>query len=158
VLQGQHTTPDGSTGNNFGPGWTGSSGGDWLDEQVDLTPFAGSEILLRFDYVTDQSVNLQGFAFKDFRIAQLGLDEPGAAEGPWDPEGWVRVDAPIPERWNLRLVGWSPTGVSVDAVPVDGEGNATINLEPDATRSTLVIAPTAPRTLVPANYSVSVNS
>jgi hypothetical protein len=157
VLPGQHTAPDQATGNNYGQGWSGSSGPDWLDEEVDLTPFAGSVILLRFEYVTDQSYNGHGFAVKDVRIPQAGIDEPGAAERGWISEGWVHVDAPIPEKWNLKVVRWTPSGITVDPVDVDADGSATFPLEDKTTRQTLVIAPTAPRTLVPANYSVTVS-
>jgi hypothetical protein len=156
VLHGQHTTPDRSAGNNYGEGWTGSTGSDWVAEQVDLTPFAGFSILLRFEYVTDQSYNGSGFAFKDLRIPEIGLDEPGAVEDAWNADGWLRIDAPIPERWNLRLVRWGAGETTVDAVPVDADGSATVPLDPAAARSVLVIAPTAPRTLVPGNYSVTV--
>jgi hypothetical protein len=155
ILRGLRTTSDRSTGNNLGEGWTGSTGADWTNEEVDLTRFAGSEILLRFEYVTDQSYNGEGYAFRDVRIPQLGLNEPGAAEVPWSSDGWVRVDAPIPERWNLRLVRWTPAGVSVDPVAVDADGTATVQLDDLSVRNLLVIAPTAPRTLVPANYSIS---
>jgi immune inhibitor A len=157
ILPGRHTTPDRATGNNYGVGWTGSSGSNWVDEEVDLTAFAGSDILLRFEYVTDQSFNGQGFAFKDVTIPQLGLNEPSAVEGPWTAEGWVRVDAPVPEHWNLRLVRRTPSGTNVDPVPVSVDGSATFALDPTASRSTLVIAPTAPRTLLPGNYSVAVS-
>jgi hypothetical protein len=155
VLHGRQTTSDRGAGNNYGEGWTGSTGTDWVDEQVDLTPFVGAEVLLRFEYVTDQSYNGPGFAFKDVRIPELGLDEPGAVEDVWSPEGWVRVDAPIRERWNLRLVRWTASGVSVDPVAVQPDGTATIPLDEAASRSVLVVAPTAPRTLVPANYSLT---
>ena len=155
VLGGKHTTPDKATGNNYGVGWTGSSGPDWVDEEVDLSPYAGSEIMLRFEYVTDQSYNGQGFAFKDFRILQAGIDEPGADDRAWTAAGWLRVDAPIPERWNLRLVRWTRAGVTVDPLPVDPDGTASTTLDDKASRSTLVIAPTAPRTIVPVNYSVT---
>ena len=156
ILPGQHTTSDHATGNNFGPGWSGSTRGDWIDEEVDLTPMVGSNVLLRFEYVTDQSFNGQGFAFKDLRIPQIGLDEPGAAEGPWAAEGWVRVDGPIPERWNLRLVRRTPQGVNVDRVEVDPEGTASFALDETATRSTLVVAPTAARTLLSGNFTISI--
>jgi immune inhibitor A len=157
VLPGEHTQADQATGNNYGGGWTGSSGSDWVDEQVDLTLLAGSDVLLRFEYVTDQSYNGQGFALKDVRIAQIGLDEPGAVEAQWAPAGWVRVDGPVPERWNLRLVRWTPGGIVVDPVAVASDGSASFALDATATRSTLVIAPTAPRTLLPANYSLAVS-
>jgi hypothetical protein len=155
LLHGQHTVSDHNAGNNYGQGWTGSTGSEWIDEQVDLTPFAGSELLLRFEYVTDQSYNGAGFALKDWRIPEIGLDEPGASEEGWSPDGWVRVDGPIPERWNLRLVRTASDGTSVDSVPLDSDGTANIALDDSARRTTLVVAPTAPRTLVPGNYSVT---
>ena len=157
VLPGLHTTSDKATGNNYGPGWTGSSGASWVDEEVDLTPFAGSDTLLRFDYVTDQSYNGQGFALRNVSLPQIGLDESGAVEAPWQAEGWLRVDAPVPERWNLRLVRWTPSGVLVDPVPVASDGTATFALDDTATRTALVIAPTAPRTVLSANYSLLVS-
>jgi hypothetical protein len=156
VLPGRYATSDAETGNNYGRGWSGSSGG-WLDEEVDLTPVAGSEVLLRFEYLTDQSYSGQGFALRNFQVPQLGLSEPGADENAWlEPaEGWVRVDAPIPERWALRLVRWLPAGIAVDSVPVGADGHASVTLDPAATRSVLVVAPMAPRTLQPASYQVS---
>ena len=156
VLHAQHTSPDRSAGNNYGEGWTGSTGAGWVDEQVDLTPFAGSSILLRFEYVTDQSYNGPGFAFKDLRIDDIGVDEPGAVEDAWNAEGWLRVDAPIPEHWNVRLVRWTRAETTVEPVAVDADGMATVPLDPTALRSVLVIAPTAPRTLSRGEYSVSV--
>ncbi|GAC1324694.1 MAG: immune inhibitor A [Chloroflexota bacterium] len=156
VLPGLHTQADSDTGNNFGQGWTGSSSDMWLDEEVDLSRFAGSQVMLRFDYVTDQSYTGQGFAFKDISIREVGLFETGAGRG-WDAEGWVRVDAPLPQRWNVRLVRWASDGVDVDAVPVDDDGQAHVVLDPVAYRQVLVVAPTAPRTLMPGTYDVSIS-
>jgi immune inhibitor A len=156
VLNGQHTVADKNVGNNYGEGWTGTTGSDWIDEQIDLSAYAGSSILLRFEYVTDQSYNGPGFGFRDLSIPEIGLDEPGAVEDAWNAEGWVRVDAPIPESWNLRLVRYSRNATTVDPVPVDPDGNATFDLDPTARRSVLVLAPTAPRTLEAATYSVTI--
>jgi hypothetical protein len=157
VLSGLHTTSDKATGNNYGPGWTGSSGSSWFDEEVDLTPFVGSDTLVRFDYVTDQSNNGQGFAFRNVSVPQIGLDESGAVEAPWLSEGWLRVDAPVPEQWNLRVVRWTPGGVRVDPVSVASDGTATFPVDDSATRIVLVVAPTALRTTLPANYSLVVS-
>jgi hypothetical protein len=154
TLPGRSTVADGATGNNYGVGWTGGSGG-WIDEEVDLAPIVGSQALLRFEYLTDQSYNGQGFAFRDFEVPRLGVLEPGAADA-WTAEGWLRVDAPVPERWVLRLVRWLDSGVTVDTVPVGPDGRATLVLDPTATRSVAVLAPIAPRTLQPANYQLAV--
>jgi hypothetical protein len=63
----------------------------------------------------------------------------------------------VSERWNLRLVRWTPGGVLVSPVAVGSDGTATFALDETATRSTLVLAPTAPQTLLPANYSILVS-
>jgi immune inhibitor A len=156
VLPGVHGRPDDATGNHYGPGWTGSSGDAWLDEEVDLSAFAGGQVLVRFEYVTDQSYNGQGFALRDVRVPEIGLDETGAVEGQWAAEGWVRVDAPIPERWNLRLARWTDHGTEIETVPVAADGSATVALDDAASRQVLIIAPTAPRTLIAGNYSVAI--
>jgi immune inhibitor A len=158
VLNGRASVADRGTGNNFGVGWTGSSGADWIDEEVELTPFTGADVLVRFDYVTDQSYNGQGFALRNLAVPELDVADIGPGpDTAWTAEGWVRVDAPIPERWNLRLVSWTARGIRVDPIGVALDGSATFPLDPTATRTTLVIAPTAPRTLVPANYTLTLN-
>jgi hypothetical protein len=156
VLPGVQSRADGATGNNFGVGWTGSSGGAWIDEAVDLTAFAGDDVVVRFEYVTDQSYNGHGFALRDVQVAAIGLQQPGAVDSGWTPEGWVRVDAPVPEDWHLRVVRWTSNGPLVEPLTVAADGTATFALDETATRQVLVIAPTAPRTLVQGNYSVAV--
>ena len=72
ILPGQHTNSNDKSGNAYGPGWTGKSGGGdtpaWIQEQVDLTPFAGKQIQLRFEYVTDDAVNGPGFLLDNIAI------------------------------------------------------------------------------------------
>jgi immune inhibitor A len=155
-VPGSRAQADQETGNNFGQGWTGSTDGAWVQEQVDLSPFVGQEVLLRFEYVTDQANNGEGFSFADFEIPELDVREPGAAAGAWQSEGWLRVEGDVPERWLLHLVRWTADGVHVDPVNVDADGIATFDVDPTATRSTLVVAPAAPRTSLPAAYQVEV--
>lgn len=156
IVPGLLTQPDSDTGNNFGEGWTGSSGGAWVDENVDLSAWAGQQVRVRFDYITDQGYTGQGFALKDLAIPEQGLAEMGAGLArAWEPDGWVRVDAGLPERWNVRLVRWTPDGTFVDAVEVGPDGRARVELDPSATRQVLVVAPTALRTIVPSDYTVS---
>jgi len=75
TLPGRYTTAKNAVGNNLGNGWTGKSGGNpaqWVEERVDLTPYAGKTILLRFEYVTDDAVNRPGFCLDDIAIPELG--------------------------------------------------------------------------------------
>ena len=55
----------------------------------------------------------------------------------------------VPERIEDAFIELTTTGA---------DGTATFSLDETATRRTLVIAPTAPRTLLPANYSLTVSA
>lgn len=63
-------------------GWT-SAGGDtpgWVEQQVDLSPYAGRKVLIYFGYITDATVNLAGVTVDDIHIPAIGFiddDEQG---------------------------------------------------------------------------------
>jgi bacillopeptidase F (M6 metalloprotease family) len=40
----------------------------WVSEQVNLTPYIGQQIRVRFNYITDSGVPGDGFYFDNFRI------------------------------------------------------------------------------------------
>ena len=49
-LTGRYTTTANPTGNNLGAGYNGQSGGagggaQWVREEIDLTPYAGQQVL-----------------------------------------------------------------------------------------------------------------
>ena len=64
TLPGTHTTTESPNEANFGHGYTGETE-SWLEEQVDLSAYAGQEILLRFWYITDPGLNLPGWLIDD---------------------------------------------------------------------------------------------
>ncbi len=43
----------------------------WVKEEIDLTPYTGETIKVRFRLVSDVSVNKDGFYFDDFRVEQM---------------------------------------------------------------------------------------
>ena len=83
TLKGNFTTTSNPTGLNWGNGYTGVSGGGeepaWVQENIDLTPYAGRKILLRFQEITDGALNLQGFAVDQMRIPELSLQDTASA-------------------------------------------------------------------------------
>ncbi|MFQ5341518.1 MAG: hypothetical protein ACE5F6_08215, partial [Anaerolineae bacterium] len=66
ILAGQHCVTENPTGNGLGPGYSGrsqsKSDSDWIKESIDLTPFAGQEILVRWEQITDDGYNAPGLA------------------------------------------------------------------------------------------------
>ena len=67
TLPGTHTTADDPTGASFGHGYTGASDG-WLAEEIDRAEFTGRQVLIRFEYVTDDSANRTGFAVDNIEV------------------------------------------------------------------------------------------
>lgn len=78
---------------------------EWIDQSIDLTPFAGHEILVRFDYVTDQATDFEGWLLDDVSIPEIGffddLEQPNAA---WTSEGWVRITNNVPQEYLLQAI------------------------------------------------------
>jgi immune inhibitor A len=100
TLQGRRTTIDDPNGANFGHGLTGKSGG-WVDEEMDLTPYAGKRVLLRFEMVTDDAYNGSGWCLDAIEVPEVGWrDEPGAPG--WQIEGFVRTANRAPQRLTSR--------------------------------------------------------
>ena len=95
ILEGRHTTTDNPSGNAYGPGYTGSSDG-WLRESIDLTPFAGGPVLIRFEYVTDDAVYVDGLLIDDLSIPELDLN-PGYADDDWHADGFRLAGNPLRE-------------------------------------------------------------
>ena len=108
ILPSAFTTTADPNGNSFGPARTGASG-SWVTEEVDLGAYAGIEVLLRFELVTDDAVSLAGWGIDDLAIPAIGyledLEGPAEREGaPWHAEGWLPLDPALPQRWGLRTV------------------------------------------------------
>ncbi len=159
-LPATDTTAANPNGNNLGNGFTGRSGSGaaptWVRERADLSPYAGQPILLRFEYVTDDGVNLQGFAVDDIRIPEIGFADDAEAPGAngWQAEGFVHTGALLPERFAVALItpGNPP---AVQWLTLDSANRATIGL-PAGQAATLMVMALAPGTVQPGHYTVTV--
>jgi hypothetical protein len=165
ILPGLHTNNHDKSGNAYGPGWTGNSGGGqtptWTDERVDLTAYAGKQILLRFETITDDAYNGPGFLLDNIAIPQIGFSD-GAENGTngWQPAGWVLTDNTLPEHWLVEVVAQGKDGLKVLTMPVgqDGHGRLTLPGAGNYSNVTLVVSPLAPVTTEPATFHYSITS
>src|SRR5258708_15986989 len=85
-----------TTGSNYGWGYTGYSGGgdagQWLNESVDLSAYAGKKIQLRFEYITDQAVTLPGIMVDDISVPELKYPTYFQKDdGGWKSEGFFPI-------------------------------------------------------------------
>ena len=132
ALSGRQTTMDDPLEITYGPGYSGRSGGGetaaWVEERIDLSGYAGSRVLLRFEYLTDEGVNGPGWAIDDIAVPEIGfLDDAESDVGGWQRAGFRRLTGPLTQRFELRLVTLGPAP-EVQSVPLDGQNRAELTL------------------------------
>src|SRR5262249_49253612 len=127
-----HTTHTNPNGANVGDGYTGSSCSPaskaqhcWVDEQIDLSRYAGKQILVRFEQVTDDVYNGQGLAITQIQVPELGFNGDSTADG-WQPAGWVRAGNTLAEHWIVQAIIYRPGGTSVVRMRVGLDGHGTL--------------------------------
>jgi immune inhibitor A len=164
ALPGQHTTDEDPVARAYGPGYTGKSGGGsepvWVEEKVDLTPFVGDTVLLRFEYVTDAGYNAPGWAIDDIAIPELGFADDAESDGGWESDGFARLHAPLPQRFILNLIEVGAE-TKVTDVPLDEDNHAEIELRgfgDGLDKAVLVVAGATEGTTEPAGYSYSLRT
>ena len=147
ILRGTRSATDDPLGTAFGPSYTGASGG-WRRERIDLGPFAGREILLRFEYVTDDGVHTPGWCIDDVAVPAIGLFDDAETPGEWDADGFVRVgDRGVEQRFTLRLIEGRGDGAVVTPLELGPDGSLGRRIERPAT---LIVSAHAPKTSEPA--------
>jgi immune inhibitor A len=160
-LASRHTTDTDPQGYNYGHAYTGRSGGDtarWVDEQIDLTPFAGGEVVVRFSLITDDAVNRPGIAIDNIRVPEIGFaDDVEALIDGWDARGWVRTDNRLPQQWELRLVRVSGGDVTFERLEVDPQGRAEARIAA-GDRGVLIVMATTPYTTERASYTLALEA
>lgn len=135
----------------FGPSYTGSSR-DWRRETADLTPFAGHEALLRFDYLTDDSTHESGWCIDDVAIDDIDLFDDAETGGDWQAEGFVRIGgAGVEQRFAIRLVEGTGDAATVTPLSVSSDGAASFRVDRPVT---MVVTGFADKTSEPARFEV----
>jgi len=153
------TTTD-PNGNSYGCGFTGSSDG-WQQLSANLSPYAGQEIALRFEYITDAAVNQPGFVVDDVKVTADGAvilsDDMEEGDGDWIPAGFVRHANILPQEWLVQLVTYGPGEPEITRLLLtdDTQGEWSIDLNQDRDRAVIIISAFAPATTELATYQFS---
>lgn len=149
-------------GNNPGWGYTGQSDEPlgWIQETVDLSPYAGSPVLVRFACLTDEATTGQGFVLDDIAIPEIGYadDMEGRGNG-WEAAGFVYSGNPVPQRYLALLIGLGDGGITIERLPLDGDQTAewTVPLASQGWReAVLVLSGLALFTVEPALYQLMI--
>ncbi|MCS6839319.1 MAG: immune inhibitor A [Roseiflexus sp.] len=167
TLPGITTRTDDPQGHNLGHGLTGISGapdaalgnarGRWVDERIDLTPFAGREVLLRFWVISDAAINGPGLLIDDIRIAEISVADGAETDtGEWEAAGFVRTSGILPQRWILRVLLFESNKTRIIAPEIDPQGRASMRLAAGQ-RAILLVSGATHFTTEPALYRIDLH-
>lgn len=155
-------TPSGTNsdpvGNNYGWGYNGVWD-EWFEEAIDLSAYAGKEIWLCFEYVTDAAVNGEGFLLDDFSIPVIDYSADFEMDnGGWQDEGFVRIDNYLPQQYLVTVIETHRDG-HVEVIPLDLNPDQiteySVEFDGSVESVVLVISGATRYTRTPAQYQIS---
>ncbi len=150
ALAGEQTTDDNPIGAALGPGYTGDSRG-WVKERIDLTPYTGEKLLLRFEYVTDDATHLTGFAVDNIAVPEIGLSDTADSTDSWLSEGFRRIEGPLTQEFIVQVISADGRVVRAD---LDARSKGDLLL---GVGDVVAISAVTPGTTEQASYTWSFN-
>jgi immune inhibitor A len=156
ILNTPSGTPDDPTGQSYGWAYNGQTNG-WVDEEIDLSRFAGQKVQIRFEYVTDAALNGEGLLVDDVRIDAINYNEDfESGDGGWEAAGFVRVENTLPQTYRLALIIKGDT-TTVTHIDLNADQTAEIPLSlSSGEEAVLVVAGTTRFTRQPAAYEIEI--
>lgn len=153
ILATPNTSPENPIGNSFGTGYTGDSRG-WVDESIDISSYAGQEIQIRFQYVTDDAVNGAGLCFRNISVPEAGLTRTDTI---WQSAGFVLINNLVKQDYVVQVIQIDQDN-QVSTIQLDQNNAGEIVIDSPQTPDRLVVAVSAlaPLTLQPAPFTLMV--
>jgi hypothetical protein len=148
VLETAHGTEQDPNDQSYGFAYTGTTI-EWLSESLDLSPYAGQVIQIRFEVINDFTINRDGFQIDDIEIPELDYFD-GAEDdaGGWEARGFIRSANLVPVEWIVWLVSAaSPVDISwIELQPGQAAEFTIDGLGKDYPFAVVIVSPTAPVT------------
>lgn len=159
VIETPSCTTDNKTGSNLACGYNGKSAG-WVQEKVDLSEFAGKTVIIEFEYITDASINGEGFLLDDIEVEAIGFfDDFESVDDSWSAEGFVQIKNSLPQVFGISLIGFDQD-IPVRRLIIEEQSDITLevnNINPNE-NEVLVFSGLTRYTHIPAEYTVSIES
>lgn len=165
TLKGEYTTDTNPNGTNFGNGYTskssdvpGADGDGWLHESIDIDKYAGNEVLLRFEYITDDGYNAGGLAVDDISIQAVNLNDDAEITSPdWEESGWVRLANSLPQSYYVAVVKYAAdNSYTIQDVEVADDGTASFDLTGTYDSAIMLVSGITPYNIQKSEYSLNV--
>ncbi len=138
--------------------YTGNSRA-WKQETVDLSPYAGQVVQIRFQYITDAIYTSPGLAVDNISIPEIGFyDDIETLDEGWVADGFARITAYVPQRFHVLVVTFDAAGIpTVTRIELDADNFASfeIPLTPDTKRAVVIVAASNPHIMSHPTYLLS---
>lgn len=147
-LTTQHSTTSNPHGNNLGVGYTGSSEG-WQTETAVL-PTNATNFQLRFEYITDGAVHLQGMAIDNIRLT--GVEETSADI--WQADGFADTHHILPQTFMVQAILLNDATFELMPLPLEADqtGEWLLPLGNQWQEVIIIVAGNTPITSYKASY------
>ena len=113
-------------------------------------------MLIRFEYVTDDAVYLDGLLLDDIGIPELAFLDDGEDDAGWDARGFTRVDGDLVQRFAVQLVErYADGGVRVSRMTLDEDNTGEIVAEGVGggfESAVVIVSPVTEGTRQPASF------
>ena len=133
IIKTPSGTDDDPSGNSYGWGYNNVSGDGpkWVEEKIDLSRYAGEEVSIRFEYVTDAAVNGEGFLLDNVSIPTIKYTTDFEKDdGGWVGAGFVRLQNTLPQKFRLALITEDNTPF-VQVLSLNSDNTLSLPLELD---------------------------
>ncbi len=158
VLTTPQMTWDNPHNTGYGPGYSGQSNG-WLDQTISLDAYAGGEILLRFEVITDDTIAQPGLVIDEVSIPEIGYSADfETGDDGWVAEGWIRTDNLLPQQAWVQVAQRVGSEVVVSRWLAPADASWTVPLADGAQDVVVAVSPFAPVTVVPASYTLTITA
>ena len=131
-----------------------------MQEEIDLTPYAGKKVLVRFEYVTDEAVNNDGLALDDIEVPQIGFRDDAESEQGWDARGFFRTTNEVSQDYVVQILSISQDdSVSLQELSLDTQRRGEIRVccyRESLKQTIIIIGALAPATTLPAEYTLTI--
>lgn len=168
TLKGKSTTTNDPNAANYGNAFNCKSGAgcgkqdaqpSWIQESIDLTPYAGQKVIIKFQQITDEVYTAPGLAIDNIEIPEIGFsDNVENGDNGWVAKGFVRFDNILPQHFIVQAIEFGTTPKVVQ-IPLDAENKGTYTTSgfgKDVTRVVITVSGSTPVTWETADYQYKI--
>ncbi len=127
----------------------------WSDETVDLSPYDGQKIRVRFEYLTQNLVPGQGFLIDDIHVEAINFaDDVESGVGDWQAQGFIRVNQTVPQHYAVNAITRTQPP-QVIPMTIDANNVGALDLKVPQEGAVIVVGGMAPFVHATSNFTIT---